>query len=112
MTANASTIKLSFDEVSFLLKVAEFGLKAAVAEDRTKAGLFAKPFAGKGPKAEYAPLLATLQSGVTASKAYGSCVISLTPPEKATLSRDFLKYRQANPVPPEHQKALEKVNKA
>ena len=115
MTENAAPIplKLKFAEVTFLLNAAEAGLKSAIAEDSKQASPFAKPlyslfFAGPR-KAEYAPLLAILRTGVTESKAYGSCEIGLTRQQKDTLSRDCQKYRQSFPVTSEQQKVIDKL---
>jgi hypothetical protein len=118
MTDNAAPVqlKLKFAEVTFLLNVAEYGLKSTIAEDSKKASALTRPFYGllfAGPrKAEYEPLLGLLRTGVTASKAYGSCEIALTQPQKEVLTSDCQKYRQANPVSPEHQKAIDKLNAA
>lgn len=118
MTGNAAPVqlKLKFAEVTFLLNVAEYGLKSAIAEDSKQVSAFARPFYGllfAGPrKTEYEPLLGLLRTGVTESKAYGSCEITLTPLQKEVLTEDCQKYRQANPVSPEHQKAIDKLKAA
>ncbi|MBN9392547.1 MAG: hypothetical protein J0I20_31220 [Chloroflexi bacterium] len=118
MAGNAAPVqlKLKFAEVTFLQTVAEYGLKSAIAEDSKQALALTRPFHGllfAGPrKAEYAPLLGLLRTGVTESKAYGSCEIALTPPQKEVLYSDCQKYRQAFPVNPEQQNAIDKLKAA
>lgn len=118
MTGNAAPVqsKLKFAEVTFLQTVAEYGLKSAIAGDSKQASAVARPFYGllfAGPrKAEYAPLLDLLKTGVTESKAYGSCEIALTQPQKEVLYSDCQKYQLAFPVTPEQQKAIDKLNAA
>ena len=109
-------IKLKFAEVTLLLNVAEYGLKSAINEDRKAASPFAKPvyglLFGKHRKAEYEPLLNTLRAGVTESKAYGSCEITLTWQQIETLSTDYSRYQQAFTVPPENQGIIGKITRA
>lgn len=118
MTNNAAPVqlKLKFAEVTFLLNAAEYGLKSAIAEDSKQASPLAKPFYGLffagNRKADYEPLLGILRTGVTESRAYGSCEITLTQPQKETLASDCQKYRQTVAVPPEQLIAIDKLNAA